>query len=276
MSDYDPDAFDAFEAAGWAGKDVAAYDALAGSVTARVADPLLDAVDAGPGTRLLDVATGPGYVAARAAERGTEPVGLDLSEAMLAHARARLPDVELLHGDATALPFPAESFDAVVGAFVLLHLGRPQLAVDEAARVLVPGGRAAFSVWDDPSRSRWIGVLLEAVHKAGATPPVEVPPGLPIFHFADEGAFADLLRRAGLADVAVETVDFGLQVQSGDELWNGLVEGSVRLRPLVLSQTAEMQQAIRAHFDEALDVYRSSSGFDVPVSVKLGSGSKPR
>ncbi len=275
MSDYDPDAFDAFEAAGWGTKDVAAYDAFAGRVTSRIADPLLEAVGAGPGTRVLDVATGPGYVAERAAARGADPVGLDLSEAMLAHARARVPHVEFISGDATALPFPAESFDAVLGAFVLLHLGRPQLAAAEAARVLIPGGRAAFSVWNEPSRSRWLGVLLEAVHAAGAKPPVEVPPGLPIFHFADEGAFAGLLRGAGLADAVVETVDFTLHLESGDELWNGLVEGSVRVRPLVQSQTAEMQQAIRAHFDEALDVYRAKAGFDVPVSVRLGSGRKP-
>jgi SAM-dependent methyltransferase len=276
VSDYDSDAFDAFEAVGWGTKDASAYDALAGRVTARVADPLLDAVDAGPGTRVLDVATGPGYVTELAAARGAEPIGLDLSEAMLAHARARLPDVELLHGDATALPFPAESFDAVVAAFVLLHLGRPELAAAEAARILVPGGRAAFSVWDEPSRSRWLGVLLEAIEEAGAKPPAEVPPGLPIFHFADEGAFSGMLHGAGLADVAVETIEFILHVESGDELWNGLVAGTVRLRPLVLSQTAEMQHAIRAHFDEALDVYRATAGFDVPVSVKVGSGSKPR
>ncbi|MGH3010538.1 MAG: class I SAM-dependent methyltransferase [Gaiellaceae bacterium] len=276
MSDYDPDAFDAFEAAGWSTKDVAAYDALAGRVTSRVADPLLDAVDTGLGIRLLDVATGPGYVAERAAARGAEPVGLDFSEVMLAHVRARLPHVELVHGDATALPFPAESFDAVIGAFVLLHLGRPQLAAAEAARVLRPGGRAAFSVWNEPSRSRWLGVLLDAVHDAGAKPPVEVPPGLPIFHFADEGAFGDLLRGAGLTDVVVETVDFTLHLESGDELWNGLVEGSVRVRPLVQSQTVEIQQAIRARFDAALEAYRATAGFDVPVSVKLGSGRKPR
>jgi hypothetical protein len=73
---YDPGAFDAFEAAGWAEKDVDAYDMLLGRVTQTLAEPLLDAVDAGPGTRLLDLATGPGYVAGRAAARGAEAVGL--------------------------------------------------------------------------------------------------------------------------------------------------------------------------------------------------------
>jgi SAM-dependent methyltransferase len=275
MADFDPDAFDAFEAEGWGTKDAAGYDALAGRVTSRVADRLLDAAGAGPGTRVLDIATGPGYVAERAAARGAEPVGVDLAESMLAYARARLPDVELVPGDATALPFPAESFDAVVCAFLLLHLGRPQLAAGEAARVLVPGGRAAFSVWDEPSRSRWLGVLLEAVRDAGAAPPADLPPGIPIFHFADDGKLAELLGGAGLVDVAVERVEFGLRVASCDELWNGLLAGTVRVRPLVLSQAAEMQQAIRARFDEAREEYHARDGFDVPVSVKVGSGRKP-
>lgn len=275
MSGYDPDAFDAFEAEGWGTKDAAGYDALAGRVTSQLADPLLDAVGAGQGTRLLDVATGPGYVAERAAARGAEPVGVDLSEAMLEYARARLPDVELVRGDATALPFADECFDAFVCAFLLLHLGRPELAAAEAARVLVADGRAAFSVWDEPSRSRWLGVLLDAVRDAGATPPADLPAGLPIFHFADDGTFAELLAGAGLVDVGVERIELSLHVESSDELWSGLVAGTVRLRPLVLSQAAEMQQAIRARFDEALEEYRSAAGFDVPVSVKLASGRKP-
>jgi SAM-dependent methyltransferase len=275
MSDYDADAFDAFEAEGWGSKNVAGYDALAGRVTSRVADALLDAVGAGSGKRVLDVATGPGYVAEHAAARGAEPVGVDLSEAMLAYARARLPNVELVRGDATSLPFPDQSFDAVVAAFVLLHLGRPELAAAEAGRVLVPGGRAAFSVWDEPSRSRWLGVLLDASRDAGATPPADLPAGLPIFHFADDSAFAELLDAAGLADVAVERIELALHVESSDELWNGLVAGTVRLRPLVVSQTAEIQDAIRARFDEALDEYRTTAGFDVPVAVKLASGRKP-
>ena len=137
MSDYDAGAFDAFEAVGWGSKDASAYDLLAGRVTSRLAEPLLDAVHAGTGTRLLDVATGPGYVAETAVARGSDVVGLDLSETMLEFARARVPDVRFVQGDATALPFPDASFDAVVAAFVLLHLGVSERAVAEAGRVLI-------------------------------------------------------------------------------------------------------------------------------------------
>ena len=274
MSEYDPTAFDAFEEAGWTTKEAAAYDSLAGRVTARVAETLLEAVGAGTGTRLLDVATGPGYVAAIAAERGAGVVGLDFSETMLAFARSRAPDVDFVQGDATALPFEDATFDAVTVAFLLLHLGTPERAVGEAARVLRPGGRAAFSVWDVPARGRWIGVFFDAFTAAGAQPPAGVPAGPSFFRFADEAHFTDLLEGAGLADVAVSTVEFDLHLEDGDELWDGLIEGSVRVRPLILGQSDELQRQIRVRYDALLEPYRGEQGFDVPVSVKLAAGTK--
>lgn len=275
MSDYDAEAFDAFEAAGWATKDAAAYDSLAGRVTSQLADPLLDAVSVGPATRLVDVATGPGYVAARAVERGAEVVGVDLSETMLEFARARVPEAEFVRGDATALPLPGSSVDAFIAAFVLLHLGSPERAVHEAARVLRAGGLAAFTVWDVPARGRWLGVLLDALADVGAAPPAAVPAGPPIFQFADDGLFSGLLERGGLAGIDVRTIDFALKVASADELWDGLVTGTVRVQPLVLAQSADVQKAIRARFDELLEPYAADSGFEVPVAVKLALGHRP-
>jgi ubiquinone/menaquinone biosynthesis C-methylase UbiE len=274
VSEYDAAAFDAFEAAGWTTKNPAVYDSLAGQVTARVADALLDAVGVASGTRLLDVATGPGYVAERAVGRGAETTGLDFSDTMLAHARSRIPSAEFVHGDATNLPFVDASFDAVTAAFLLLHLGRPELAVSEAARVLRTGGRAAFSVWDVPARGRWIGVFFEAFTGAGAHPPSAVPTGPNFFRLADEREFTRLLEDAGLSEVGVETVAFDLHLHKGDELWDGLIEGSVRVGPMILGQTEEMQREIRARYDELLEPHRTEDGFDVPVSVKIASGTK--
>ena len=243
-----------------------------GRVTTRVVEPLLDAVGAGPGLSLLDVATGPGYVAERAVARGSEVVGLDLADAMLDYARDRVPGAEFVHGDATALPFDDSSFDAVAASFVLLHLGRPERAASEAARVLKPGGAAAFTVWDVPARGRWLGILLDALADVGAE---SIPPGPPFFRFADEVELVRLLSDAGLADAAVETIDFPLRIQSADELWFGLVEGTVRVRSLVQAQTAGTQESIRARFEELLEEHREGDGFEVPVAVKLGSGRKP-
>ena len=274
MTDYDVEAFDAFEAAGWAEKDAGAYDMLLGRVTKRFADPLLDAVGAGRGTRLLDLATGPGYVAGRAVARGAEAVGLDRSEAMLAFAREHVPGAEFVRGDVTAIPFEDESFDAVTAAFLLLHLGEPEQAGAEAARVLEPGGAAAFTVWDVPSRGRWLGVLVDAIEDVGVSAPADVPAGPPFFRFADEAQLNQLITGAGLADPAVDTVEFPLQISSADELWDGLIEGAVRMRAVVHAQSDDVQRAIRARFDELLDDYAAGDGFEVSVSVKLGSGRK--
>ena len=271
---YDPGAFDAFEAAGWAEKDVDAYDMLLGRVTQTLAEPLLDAVDAGPGTRLLDLATGPGYVAGRAVARGAEAVGLDRSEVMLEFAREHVPGVEFVAGDVMAIPFEDESFNAVTAAFLLLHLGEPERAAAEAARVLESDGVVAFTVWDVPSRGRWLGVLVDAIEEVGVSA-ADVPAGPPFFRFADEAELTQLITGAGLTDPAARTVEFPLQVGSADELWDGLIEGAVRTRAVVQAQSDDVQRAIRARFDELLDDHSAGDGFEVSVSVKLGSGRKP-
>jgi hypothetical protein len=140
--------------------------------------------------------------------------------------------------------------------------------------VLRPSGRVAFSVWDVPARGRWIGVFFEALTGAGAHPPPEIPAGPNFFRLADEGEFTRLLEGAGLADVGVETVEFDLHLRDGDDLWDGLVEGSVRVGPMILGQTEAVQRDIRARYDELLEPYRTRDGFAVPVSVKIASGAR--
>ena len=198
----DADAFNAFEAAGWE-QQVAGYEAFFVPITSRLVGPLLDAAGVGPGARVLDVASGPGHVAAAAAERGASVVGVDVAEGMLALARRLHPELEFRRGDAEALPFPDGSFDAVVANFALLHIGRPEQAAAEFARVLAPDGRVALTVWDVPERARFVGVLVDAMAAAGAAPPQHLPVGPPIFRFSDDREFADLLRGRRLEDIAV-------------------------------------------------------------------------
>jgi ubiquinone/menaquinone biosynthesis C-methylase UbiE len=89
---------------------------------------------------------------------------------MLAVARRNHPRLDFRPGDAEALPFADSSFDAVVGAFVLNHLPRPEVAAAELARVLASGGRLALSVWDVPERTRFIGLVRDAVAGADEAP----------------------------------------------------------------------------------------------------------
>jgi SAM-dependent methyltransferase len=263
--------FDAFEAAGWEVK-AAGYDRYWRDLTGRLADPLLEAVGAGPGTRVLDVACGPGDVAGRAAARGALATGLDIAEAMLVQARRHHPSVEFNNGDAHALPFPDGDFDAVVASLAVPHFGRAEQAVAEFRRVLVPGGPVALTTWDAPDRARLVGVLVDAVREVGAVPPATVPPGPDFFRFADPAAFAAVLTGAGFTGVEVRTLAFVHDIGSADELWDGLLGGTVRTAALVGGQPPDVEARIRAVFDRRLDAYRAGSGFEVPVSFRMATG----
>jgi SAM-dependent methyltransferase len=274
MTEIDAGRFNDFEHRGWAENSADAYDRVFGPVTGRVIDDLLDAAGVGTSTRLLDVATGPGYVAARAHARGARVVGVDLSPAMLEMARRAHPQIEFRRADAEDLGFGDGSFDAAVANFGLLHVGRPEIVVAEMARVLAPGGRAGLTVWNSPEHCRLFSLVPDAVAAAGATPSAEIPPGPDFFRFAADAEFGRLLASAGLAEVRVTKIDFLHVVPSADHLWSGMLDGSVRTRALLRLQTDETLQRIRVQFDRQLEGYRRPEGLVVPVSVKLACGRK--
>ncbi len=270
----DPDAFNAFEAGGWEEK-APGYDRFFGRITGQLAEPLLDAASVRPGMRMLDLATGPGYVAARGAERGASVVGVDVARAMISLARGLHPGLDFRQADVHELPFPDASIDAVVGNFVILHLGRPEQAMAGFMRVLRPGGEIALTAWDLPERARFLGVFLDAVAEAGATPPEDVPTGPDFFRFSTDEEFDALLREHGVEDRTVRTIAFTHRVATADELWDGLLGGTVRTSALILRQPEETRRRIRDAFDRLVGDYQRGDVLELPVSVKLAAGRKP-
>lgn len=124
-----------------------------------------------PGERVLDIGSGPGFLAAEmAAEVGPEGEvhGADPSESMLAIARRRETRVRYAVGDALALPFADETFDAAVATQVYEYVEDMPAALAEARRVLKPGGRLLILdtdwdsiVWHSSDRDRMERVLLK-------------------------------------------------------------------------------------------------------------------
>jgi SAM-dependent methyltransferase len=270
----DPDAFNAFEAGGWE-QQAAGYDRFFGTITREFVEPLLEAADVKQGTRMLDLATGPGYVAAHGAARGAHVVGVDVAEAMVLLAGRLHPGLDFRKADAQELPFADESFDALVGNFLILHLGRPEQAMAGFVRVLRPGGRLALTAWDLPERARFLGLFLDAVREAGATPPADLPAGPDFFRFSVDEEFDAVMRDHGLEDRAVTRIAFTHRVASVEALWDGLLGGSVRTAALILRQPEEVRQRIREAFDRLVAPYRRGDALELPVSAKLASGRKP-
>ncbi len=123
---------------------------------------LKDILNGGERLKILDVGTGPGFLALILAEIGHEVTGLDISEGMLEKARynARARDlmIDFCLADAENLPFQDEDFDLVVSKYLLWTLPDPEKAIDEWRRVLKPDGRVVLidGVWFDPAVNTWL------------------------------------------------------------------------------------------------------------------------
>ena len=261
----------------------AAHDRVAGGyhdffepVTGGAIVALLDAARVRAGCRVLDVATGPGGVAAAAAKRGASGViGADLSPRMVALAASLHPGVEFREADAEALPFDAGAFDAVVSNFGVGHFPSPERAMAEFVRVLAGGGMAAVSWWELPARNRVNGVFFDAVSQAGAPPPPGLPAGPAVFRFSDETELLSLLSAAGLEEVEVREVRWVHRIPSVEAWWRGGLGSLARASANILGQAPAMQGRIRAAFDRLVVPYIAEGGLCVPCAAKVASGRKP-
>jgi SAM-dependent methyltransferase len=265
----DPGAFKGFELAGWQRVAAEYHDAFA-PLTTQAIESLLDAAHVGRGTGVLDVATGPGYMAAVAAARGAEVVAVDFSEPMLALARTAWPELDFRQGDAERLESADRSFDAVVMNFGLLHLSNPDLALREAHRVLRSGGWLAFTVWAPPTEAVVFGIVLEAIERHGDLS-VPLPPGPPFFRFSDEGECRAALLSAGFDTVTVKRIPQIWRLESVDRLFTAMLGATVRTGGLLQAQTPAALERIRRAVSDAVARYRSGDTIALPMPAVLAA-----
>jgi SAM-dependent methyltransferase len=224
---------------------------------------------------ILDVATGPGALAAAVARQGARCVGIDLSPRMIEVARRLHADVEFREADVEHLPFADGIIDGVVCSFGLGHFPRPEAAVAECVRVLKPGGRVALSWWDYPARQRIQGLFREAIAEVGISLPPGLPQGHDVLRFCDAGAFLRLLEGAGLVEVAIEEHSTTYLIRDTGTLWRGGLGSFVLTGAAIRHQDKRTQEMIRTAFERRASVYKPPAGLDLPVAFKVGTGKKP-
>jgi len=269
----DPDSFRQFEHSGWQNIPQQYHQAF-GELTAQSIAPLLDAAAVKKGTKLVDIATGPGYVAAAAAKRGATVIGVDFSTAMVAEAQRRNPDIEFREGDAEQLPFGNDLFDAAVVNFGILHLARPDQALAEACRVLCPGGRFGFTVWAKPEKALGFGIVLGAIAKYGNLN-VPLPEGPPFFRFSEPDECIRSLFAAGFQSPKVVKVSQVWRLPSVDSLFESMKDSTVRTAGLLRAQKPEVLEQIRDAMRDESKQHQKGGAVELPMPAILSSAVKP-
>lgn len=135
---------------------------LPDDVARAVRTAILHAIGNPPTPRLLELGVGTGRIAAPFLAAGDSYVGVDLSLPMMRRLEEKSSDALLANADVTRLPFSDETFDAAIAIHVFHLVGDWQRALDEARRVVVPGGYLVWSWhWRDDARlnrrlRRWL------------------------------------------------------------------------------------------------------------------------
>ncbi len=130
---------------------------------------LVAMADVQAGERALDLACGTGDIAFLVAARGARSVGLDITHRMLQLASGRSTAARFITGDMTNLPFQAAAFDLVTTGYGLRNVPDLDVAIQEIARVLRPGGRLLSLDFNKPESVVVRGAYLAYLTAVGAT-----------------------------------------------------------------------------------------------------------
>ena len=183
-----------------------AYDRFMGRYSAPLAPVFADFADVSSGQHVLDVGCGPGALTAELARRAgpSAVTAVDPSESFVQAIEERHPDVTVRHAKAEALPFPAETFDAVLAQLVVHFMDDPVAGIAEMARVARPGSMVAACVWDHGGSHGPLSTFWAIAREVD--PDVEDESNLA---GTTEGELAELFHAAGLSSTedAVLTVE---------------------------------------------------------------------
>lgn len=262
-----------FERSGWE-RAASAYSGTFAKATELFSSSLLEAAGVRAEMDLLDVACGTGIIASHAAALGARATGVDFSAKMIGEAMRLHTGARFFEADAEALPFPDNSFEAVVSNFGMHHFPFPRTALREAHRVARPGGRVAFTVWATPDKHALQKITLDALREAGVQAAcLPTPPSGPL---NEPDACIELLREAGFAGATLRAreVVASLWLDSEQTFVDMLIHGTVRLSTAIRSQPPAMLAAIVEAIRRRTAAYREGSRLRIPLVAILATGIK--
>lgn len=243
----------------------------------RLNRPLIEVADIRPGQKVLDLATGagePGLTVAEMVGEAGHVFATDLVPEMLEGARRRaqargIANITFREADMCALPDADQSFDRAICRFGLMFVPEPARACAEVARVLKPGGRAAFMVWGPREDTTMFTVFKEVAQAMwGADDPLVDFDRM--CRLGAEGSLAAALAGGGLVDVTEEGIHFSPALPAEPEPWQAQIDMSFgpKLDTVDGAERARLEDGLR----EAFSRYLVDGRYHFTAHVRLGTG----
>ena len=243
------------------------YEPIVG-LTQELHERLVERLDPQPGERFLDVATGTGAVALRAARTGAEVTGVDLAPALVEMARRRADhegvSVQFEVGDAESLPYADGRFDLVASAIGVMFAPDHTAVARELGRVCRPGGRLGLVNWAPDSG---VAEMFKVMAPFQPTPPAGI--GIP-FDWGRPEHVKSLLGSD--FDLELEVFDARLQAESGEQMWEVFATHYGPTRTLAQALEPERREELHRAFVEFYERDRVDGGIDQSRNVLLVLG----
>jgi SAM-dependent methyltransferase len=244
-----------------------AYEPIV-AITSEIHQALVAALNGQPGQRWLDIATGTGAVALRAARTGAEVTGVDLAPALIETARGNAAaqglDIRFETGDAEALPYQEASFDIVSSALGTQFAPDHRAVAAELGRVCRPGGRLGLACWTPTSGAADVFKVM-----APFMPPPVPGVGNP-FDWGRPDYVKELLGEA--FELSIQERDTVLQADSGEQVWQLFSTAYGPTKSLADALDAERREQLHRNWVEQFESYRVGDQIQQSRTYLLATG----
>ena len=231
---------------------------------APVQDELVERLKPAPGVRWLDLATGTGEVAIRAARAGATVSAVDITALLLESAKERAAthglDIRFECCDVELLPYEEERFDVVSSNFGLIFAADHAAVAEEVARVTEPGARLGFTAWKaNPKLGELYGRFTD-----------EPIAGREAYEWGDPEHVHDMLGED--FELEVEDRVFYVEAESGEGVWELFSSSAPPVRVLADRLSPERREEFHQAFVELYESYREEGGIRAPRPYLLVLG----